>query len=333
VVPLEAQRMMPIAPALIAALGCAAVLWLMLRFYAARLPLDHPNTRSLHDKPIPRIGGVGVLAGVALAGAAGTAPFAPVFAIALILAGISFIDDLHRLPVTLRLAAHLGAAAITVWYVLSPMNVFELALLALAVAWLTNLYNFMDGSDGLAAGMAIIGFGTYAMAAWWGGDAELAPFCSALAGAALGFLAFNFHPARAFLGDVGSIPLGFLAGALGIVGWRNDLWPLWFPVLVFAPFIADATMTLIRRAWRRERIWKAHREHYYQRLVQMGWGHRGTAYAAYALMAACGTGALFGRDQPLAVQLGVLAAALVMLAGVAIWIDWRWSRHGYRGAR
>jgi UDP-N-acetylmuramyl pentapeptide phosphotransferase/UDP-N-acetylglucosamine-1-phosphate transferase len=327
VVPVEAHRVTPVAPLLIAALGCAGVLWLLLRFYAARLPLDHPNARSLHDKPIPRIGGIGVLAGVAAVMALGAAPFAPPFAIALILAGVSLIDDLHRLPPAARLAAHLGAAAVTVWYLLSPMNVIELALLALAIAWLTNLYNFMDGSDGLAAGMTIIGFGTYALAAWLSGDVELALFCSALAGAALGFLAFNFHPARVFLGDVGSIPLGFLAGALGITGWRNDLWPLWFPLLVFAPFIGDATLTLIKRAMRRERVWEAHREHYYQRLVQMGLGHRGTAYVAYALMAGCGAAAFYGKDEVPAVQLSVLAAALAVLVAVAVWIDWRWSRH------
>jgi len=322
-----------VASLLIAALGCAGVIWLMVRFYAARLPLDHPNERSLHAKPIPRIGGIGVLAGVVIAIAAGAAPFAPPFAIALILAGVSLIDDLHRLPPVLRLAAHLGAAAVTVWYVLSPMNAIELVLLALAIAWITNLYNFMDGSDGLAAGMTIIGFGTYALAAWLSGDTELALSCSALAGAALGFLVFNFHPARVFLGDVGSIPLGFLAGALGIVGWMGDVWPLWFPVLVFAPFIGDTTLTLIRRAVRRERVWEAHREHYYQRMVQMGLGHRGTAYVAYALMAGCGAAAFYGRDETLAVQLGVLAAALAVLVAVAAWIDWRWFRHIHRDAR
>lgn len=323
----------PLAALLLAGLGCALALWAMLRFYAGRLPLDVPNARSLHDRPVPRIGGIGVLAGVAVAIASGVAPFAPPFAVALALAAVSLLDDAYRLPVAFRLAAHLGAALLAVWYVLSPMNWVELALLALAIAWITNLYNFMDGSDGLAAGMTITGFGTYAIAAWLAGDVEVAVFCSALAGAALGFLVFNFHPARVFLGDVGSIPLGFLAGALGITGWRSDLWPLWFPLLVFAPFIGDATLTLIKRALRRERLWEAHREHYYQRLVRMGFGHRGTAYVAYALMAGCAAAAVYGRDEAPAVQLGVLAAALAVLVAVAVWIDWRWSRHVSRDAR
>src|SRR6185436_356022 len=105
-----------------------------------------------------------------------------------------------------------------------------------------------------------------------------------------------------FLGDVGSIPLGFLAGGLGLLGWRNDLWPLWFPLLVFGPFIGDATLTLVRRLLRRERVWHAHREHYYQRMVRMGFGHRGTAWTAYAVMALCAGAALVGRGQPPAMQ-------------------------------
>ena len=86
------------------------------------------------------------------------------------------------------------------------------------------------------------------------------------------------------MGDAGSIPLGFLAGAIGLYGWQRALWPLWFPALVFSPFILDATITLLKRALRREKLWQAHREHYYQRLVQMGWGHKKTAIAEYMLM-------------------------------------------------
>jgi len=170
------------------------------------------------------------------------------------------------------------------------MLLVEMALLILAVGWITNLYNFMDGSDGLAGGMSVIGFGAYALAA---GASPLATVSLCIAAAAGAFLVFNFHPARIFLGDVGSIPLGFLAGALGLVGWRGDAWPLWFPLLVFAPFIADATVTLARRAARGERVWQAHREHYYQRLVRSRLGHRGTAALAYVAMGLCAAAALW----------------------------------------
>ena len=310
---------------IVAAAACGAVLWLMLRF-ASRLPLDRPNARSLHEQPVPRVGGIGVIAGVLIAVAAGLAPFGLALGLACALAAVSFADDFRHVPTLLRLVLHLCAAGALVWYVLAPMYVVELMILALAVAWITNLYNFMDGSDGLAAGMTIFGFGAYAIAAWLAGDLPTSLLAATVVGAAAAFLAFNFPPARVFLGDVGSIPLGFLAGALGIIGWRNDAWPLWFPLAVFGPFIADATLTLLKRLVRREPVWQAHREHYYQRAVRMGLGHRGTALGAYAVMLACAAAALFGREQAPAVQAAAFAGVAVLLAALAAWIDLRWRR-------
>jgi UDP-N-acetylmuramyl pentapeptide phosphotransferase/UDP-N-acetylglucosamine-1-phosphate transferase len=291
-----------------------------------RFALDQPNERSLHERPVPRTGGIAVLLGAAMAFAFGAASLWLPAVLALALAVVSFVDDVHRLPTLVRLAAHLAAAAFVVWYLLSPMHPLEMVLLILAVAWITDLYNFMDGSDGLAGGMATIGFGAYAIAAHLGGDGQLAALCTALAGAAAAFLAHNHHPARIFLGDVGSIPLGFLAAALGLVGWRNDLWQLWFPVLVFGPFIADATITLLKRLVRGERVWQAHRSHYYQRMVLMGMGHRRTAWVAYALMAVCGAAALLGRNQAPWLQAAAFFGASALLFGLAIWVDVRWAR-------
>ncbi len=318
--------MSPLIAAVLSAGVCSGVLWLLLRFAAARLPLDLPNARSLHERPVPRIGGVAIAAGVAavaiVGGAAGLA-----HGLAAALAVLSFLDDLKPLPSAVRLAAHLAASIIVAWYLLSPMAYVELALIVLAITWLTNLYNFMDGSDGLASGMSVAGFGAYSVAAWLGGDVATAVVSAALAGGAAAFLAYNLPPARVFLGDVGSIPLGFLAGALGISGWRNDAWPLWFPLLVFAPFIGDATLTLVRRLLRREKVWQAHREHYYQRLVRMGFGHRGTAYLAYAAMLVCAGAALYGRGERPAVQAAVFGGVTLALAALAVWIDLRWARY------
>jgi UDP-N-acetylmuramyl pentapeptide phosphotransferase/UDP-N-acetylglucosamine-1-phosphate transferase len=305
----------------------AALAWL-LATRLARFALDQPNERSLHARPVPRTGGLAVLAGITAATAAFATGLWLPLGLALALAAISLADDLRPLPTGLRLAAHLGAAGFLAWFLLSPMHPLELALIALALAWITNLYNFMDGSDGLAGGMAVIGFGAYALAGWTVGDPPLVATSAAIAAAALGFLVFNFHPARIFMGDVGSIPLGFLAGALGVVGWRDDVWPLWFPVLVFGPFIADATVTLAKRVLRRERVWQAHRDHYYQRLVRMGFGHRGAALAGYGLMLACAAAALFGRGQALPLQVAAFGAASAVLGAMAVWIDLRWRRAG-----
>jgi UDP-GlcNAc:undecaprenyl-phosphate GlcNAc-1-phosphate transferase len=291
-----------------------------------RWALDEPNARSLHERPVPRTGGIAVLLGASIAFAFGAGPLWLPAALALALGVVSLADDLHGLPTLGRLTAHLAAAAIAVWYLVSPMHVVETALLVLAVAWITDLYNFMDGSDGLAGGMATIGFGTYALAAWLSGEAALAALCIALSAASAAFLLHNLHPARIFLGDVGSIPLGFFAGVLGLAGWRSDAWPLWFPVILFGPFIADATVTLLRRLIRGDKIWKAHREHYYQRMVLMGLGHRRTAFLGYALMALCAAAALAGRNQAPWVQALAFFGASAILGALAVWVDLRWAR-------
>jgi UDP-N-acetylmuramyl pentapeptide phosphotransferase/UDP-N-acetylglucosamine-1-phosphate transferase len=321
---------MPGSAAVIAFAVALLTVWVLL-WHFGRIALDRPNERSLHLRPVPRTGGIAVLLGAAAgAWASASTLWLPALCAAL-LAVLSFTDDLRGVPTVLRLAAHLAAAALVSWYLLSPMHPVALALSALGIAWLTNLYNFMDGSDGLAGGMAVFGFGSYAAAALMAGDQPLAILSLSLAAAAAAFLIFNFAPARIFLGDVGSVPLGFLAGALGLAGWRDDAWPWWFPFLVFAPFIADATLTLCKRALRGEPVWRAHREHYYQRLVRLGAGHRATALAAYPVMLVCALAALYARGQPPEVQAPILAGVGALLAGAAVWIDLRWARHSRAG--
>ena len=184
----------------------------------------------------------------------------------------------------------------------------------------------MDGADGLAGGMALFGFGAYSLAAQLAGHVPLAAAGAVLAAASFAFLLFNFHPARLFMGDAGSVPLGFLAAVLGLAGWRDGLWPLWFPLLVFAPFIGDATLTLAKRAARGEWVWQAHREHYYQKLVRMGFGHRGTALICYAAMLGCAGVALAARVADPVLQAAAFGGATLLLAGLALWVDARWRR-------
>lgn len=278
-------------------LGPAAIAWVVIfvlrRSRLASRLADHPNERSLHDVPTPRIGGLGVMAG-ALPFAAGcaTPELAAILGAALFLCILSLVDDVRGLPVQVRLPGHFVAAAIVVLVVMAPWDepfatsIVKAMVAVVAIAWMTNLFNFMDGSDGLAGGMAAIGFGALAIAAAMTGRYPLAVVAAAVASASVGFLAHNLPPARVFLGDAGSIPLGFLAGALGLEGWMIGAWPLFFPVMVFAPFIADASLTLARRAAGGEVLWKAHRTHAYQRLVLAGWSRRRLAAWAYALMLA-----------------------------------------------
>ncbi|MHB1054076.1 MAG: MraY family glycosyltransferase [Thiobacillus sp.] len=304
--------------------------WLLLAWLLRRgksLPMDHPNERSLHATPTPRIGGLGIMAGVLVAAVwLADATLLPVVLAAFVLAAVSVLDDVRGLPVALRFLAHFVAAV----GCLLALGLTGWALLAgtLAVVWMTNLYNFMDGSDGLAGGMAVIGFGALALAAWLGDAPGLAAFCAGIAAAALAFLRFNFPPARVFMGDAGSIPLGFFAAALGILGAVQNVWPWLFPLLVFSPFIVDATVTLIRRALRGEKIWQAHRSHYYQRVVLLGASHRQLAWAAYALMLAGAALAftLLALPQYTAFLLA-LWAAIYLLTFLAIDLRWRLARN------
>src|SRR5262249_52795081 len=127
---------------------------------------------------------------------------------------------------------------------------------------------------------------------------------------------FNFPPARVFMGDAGAIPMGYLAAVLGIAGWLRGDWQFWFGAIVFSPFIIDATVTLCKRGARGAKVWHAHREHYYQRLVQSGWGHRKTALAEYALMAISAVAAIASaKYQNLQIP---VAAAVVLAYGVLI---------------
>ncbi len=327
--------------ALIAALVAAAIAWtaiaVLARLRASAWLVDRPNERSLHSTPRARVGGLGIVLGVAA--------IAPWFAHGALLASaacaaalavVSLMDDVRSLPVWVRLTAHLGAAIVAVASVAAadamPLGIVFTLCIAAAIAWMTNLFNFMDGADGLAGGMAMIGFGCFAAAAALTGEAPLALACAAVAGAAAGFLPHNFPPARVFMGDAGSIPLGFLAGALGLHGSFVHAWPAWFPVLVFSPFIVDATYTVVRRAARMEPVWRAHRNHCYQRLVLVGWTHRRLALAAYAMMIAVAASALAGRAGGPLLQCGIIAFWAAAYALLLLAIE-RYLRRNTGGSR
>jgi UDP-N-acetylmuramyl pentapeptide phosphotransferase/UDP-N-acetylglucosamine-1-phosphate transferase len=301
-----------------------AGLWALLKGgLAHRLAIDEPNARSLHVVPTPRVGGL-VLVPAALAGWLAASPaLLPLAMLAGGLSLLSYVDDRHDLPVVLRFGAHLAAAAIAASLLLPAAPWWWVALAMLAIGWLTNLYNFMDGADGLAGGMAVAGFGACAAAAFLAGVPSLAVPALMIAAAAAGFLIVNFPPAKVFMGDAGSIPLGFLAGALGLAGIAQAVWPWWFPLLAFAPFVVDATVTLIRRGLRGEKVWRAHREHAYQKLVRSGWSHRRLLAAEWTLMAAGAVAAVALRETA---ATGLLLACVAIVYAVllaAVEIRWR----------
>lgn len=300
--------------------------------------LDHPGTRSLHGQPVPRTGGLAVLAGI-LVGTASNAMNvigSQFQTLVLMLAGlvplalVSFQDDRVGVTAKWRMLTHLLVAVSLLAAGLAPDRL-ELPgfawllprwlasfLAVFFVIWMINLYNFMDGMDGFAGGMAVIGFSTLA---WLGqADPGFAALCLTVATASAGFLVHNFPPAKIFLGDTGSTTLGFLAAACSLWGSKVGLFPFWVALLVFSPFIVDATVTLLRRLLRGEKVWEAHRTHYYQRLVLLGWGHRRTVLVEYVLMLACAGSAVLAVHLPptgeVALTVGWLLIYGLLMGGV-----------------
>lgn len=305
-----------------------AVLTALLRSPWRNRWLDRPNERSLHHGSIPRIGGLAIAAGFAAAAsvpwAGAPSPLRAVWAGYLALAGLSWIDDVRTLPPLPRLAGHLAVAA--GWAVALGFEGWPVVFAAVAIGWSANLFNFMDGSDGLAGGMATIGFGALAVGFALAGDDAAAGASSAIAAAALAFLAFNAPPARAFMGDSGSVPLGFAASALGLYGWHTGAWSLAFPLIVFMPFWFDASVTLAWRIRRGERPWQAHRDHFYQKAVRLGMGHRGVAHRAWVLMVLCAAVGLASRTGSESIRGLILFAACCVHATLALLVERRF-RH------
>ncbi len=337
---------------MIAWLAFAITSYLSLRLARGAIFLhlvDHPNARSLHQQPVPRTGGLAILAGTMIGGwlmllvttGAAVQPLGFMFAGLLPLVLVSVIDDCRGVAARWRILVHLsGAVSLTAAGLVParldlPGLTLPLALgLALPltlgfIVWMTNLYNFMDGMDGFAGGMAVIGFSTLA---WLGRtDAGFATLCLTVAAASAGFLIHNFPPAKIFLGDTGSTMLGFLAAACSLWGSRAGLFPFWIALLIFSPFIVDATVTLLRRLWRGEKVWEAHRSHYYQRLVLLGWGHRRTVLAEYALMLACAGSAVLAGPLPPAGQ-AALAGGWIAIYGLLMGAVARLEQRAVAGA-
>lgn len=322
-----------VLPALVAftlsALGTRRVLaWLV-----ARSILDRPNERSSHTLPTPRGGGLAVtpaaLAGWAGAAAAtgGSAALPWVLAGgALVLLVTSWFDDRHTLPAGPRFLVQVVAVGAVLLVLPGDRLVFQgwlplpldRAVTALGWLWFVNLYNFMDGIDGITGvETASLGVGVALTATVAGTASGLAPFGLAVAAAGLGFLAWNWHPARIFLGDSGSVPLGFLIG--GLLVQLALAGQLAAALILPGYYLADATITLGRRAARGEKVWQAHRQHYYQRAVQGGKRHDQVALAILAgnlVLVAAALAAAGGYPLLATAVATVTVAGLLALLGV-----------------
>jgi UDP-GlcNAc:undecaprenyl-phosphate/decaprenyl-phosphate GlcNAc-1-phosphate transferase len=317
------------------AAGLSALALGLLGRLRGHLPLDHPIDRSLHRFPVTRAGGLAIWAGFLPAALwvhaqiSGSAVWLAAWGA---VTAVSIADDWRGVRPAIRLLVHALAAtaAAASLYGGDQAAGFSLAdgifivVAAFAIVWSANLFNFMDGSDGLAAAMAVCGFGAYGAAALHAGVP--AAVYLALVSATLPFLVANLPPARVFMGDGGSVPLGFLAAVFGLAGVHERTWPGWFPLLVFLPFIGDTLVTVIRRIVAGENLFQAHKTHYYQRLHRMGAGHAGTLLIYGALVAGTSASAYFTLSTGPAAGWQVLGAWSVAIGGFFAGIDYHWRR-------
>lgn len=287
---------------------------LFLRLARQSELLDRPGHRSSHTVPTPTGAGsalilalgatvlvVGLEPGMPRIGAQSfPAVFGFLFGVAFGLSLLGLRDDARGVPVAGRLLAQL-LAALGLVLVLQVTSPWQIVLFVFALTWTMNAFNFMDGSDGMAGLQAVFSGAFLAFLFHQAGEPGLALAALCVAAAACGFLPWNWPPARCFMGDAGSVPLGWLLGGLCLTGavQGSITWPA--AVLVLAVFHVDAGLTLLRRVWNGERWYTAHRKHVYQKLMLHGWGH-GRVLLTYA-----------------ALNLFVVAPALVVVSRIPRW--------------
>jgi Fuc2NAc and GlcNAc transferase len=308
--------------AIAAFLGMVFLSWLLtgaMRRYALRSALlDVPNERSLHRTPTPRGGGVAValvtLVGLTAAGLLSKIPADVAWALGgggALVATVGWLEDRRGVSARVRATVHAAAAcwaAYWIWGGLTPAAVAGVV----CIMWAINLYNFMDGIDGLA-GMEASSVGLIAGALFlMAGRADLAGVAFLVAAAATGFLGWNWPPARIFMGDVGSGFLGFMFGALSLIAGRSGALPLALCLLLAGVFAFDATVTLLRRAARGERWYQPHRSHAYQRLVQAGSTHGEVSSGVLLVNLVLGALAWLAQSGRLSVAAAVLAGIVVL---------------------
>jgi UDP-N-acetylmuramyl pentapeptide phosphotransferase/UDP-N-acetylglucosamine-1-phosphate transferase len=315
--------------AIVPAIVCALLTLLCMPLFRA-YAMARPNARSSHSTPVPQGGGVAVLAtlGAALldivSGAFvsnGSLVFVGFAALLIAIAGA--LDDIWNLPVAPRLGGQLFAVALAVWAGLESGQLFrlpyalEFGLLVVAGTWFVNLTNFMDGIDGitlaaflpLAAGATLLGDMAYLSRE----GTLLAVF---FLGALAGFVFFNFPRASLFLGDVGSLPIGLIGGVLLLDMAQHGA--LAAAIILPLYHFTDATLTLLKRIIRREKVWVAHRQHAYQNAVDGGWSHRKVSGIVLGLNAGLVGLAMLTLGKSASVQAGLVAAAFAAVMTVIL---------------
>ena len=319
----------------LASLGLTGI----VRAYAiSRGILDRPNARSSHTNPTPRGGGIALilasLAGVAAAVAAKLTEPRDALTVVIgivVLGTIGAIDDMRSVGAVTRLVTHVGVAAWTLYmfnglpflYVGSitvPLGAAGYVLGVLGIVWSINLFNFMDGIDGLAGSQSALILGAGGLLLLWRGETSFGTISLVVAASAAGFLVWNWPPAKIFMGDAGSGVIGFVVAAIAIGSENRRSVPLLAFAIISGLFVADATITLVRRVARGEHPADAHREHAYQRLTRMWGSHRSVSAASVAVTLLLALIAAVATTIP-SLLLPSLFAALLLVGALLVTIE------------
>ncbi|MHC8396048.1 MraY family glycosyltransferase [Pseudomonas sp. LB3P93] len=310
---------------LFAAVAVASLVmtWLLRRYAIASSLMDMPNVRSSHSVPTPRGGGVAIVLSFLIAipllafwDALQWSSAWSILGAGLLVATVGFLDDHGHIAARWRLLAHFSAAAWALAWMggMPPIQVagevFDLSwaghvLAAIYLVWMLNLYNFMDGIDGIASVEAVCACLGACLVYWLTGQQELMIAPLLLVVAVIGFLYWNFPPARIFMGDAGSGFLGLILAILSLQAAWIDPGLLWVWLILLGVFIVDATFTLGRRLLRGDKVYEAHRSHAYQFASRV-----------------------YGRHLP--VTLTVVAINVFWLIPVAVCVAW-WKMDGVLG--
>src|SRR5450830_66867 len=296
---------------------------LLVAMYGANVGLvDAPNGRSSHTEMTPRAGGLGISIAGVVAGVASGLPVAACLPMAGI-AALGLVDDRWHIEPRLRLLVQCVLAGLSTLWLLSQTSLSVMIVVAVAIVLVlllvgtTNIYNFMDGSNGMAGLMGVVVFGTLAVLSFsFANDIEIGRVALIIAAACCGFLPLNLRrKARIFMGDVCSTFLGFTAALLALRLWTEQ--PVWGLCALGAMtvFYVDAGLTLVARLRRHERLFEAHRMHTYQRLVnELGWSHPAVAVTYAGIQSAVSILILVASRWGWGAVVGVLTGVVIVLS-------------------
>lgn len=330
-VPGRLALVLQVVMVIVASFSISVLLTRRLIDYAKRRAMvDHPGERRLHSEVTPRGGGLAMVIAII----AVCVPWAYVYGdralghFLMLLAGfatLGWLEDTRGLAVLPRLLAQLVLAGLAVW-LFGGFGTLEFAGVTiaapgwnavLAFVWvvvLVNFYNFMDGIDGLAASQASVAALAFGIWFAWFGDHAFALAACAIMAAAMGFLVWNWSPARIFMGDVGSLALGGAFAMLMLVAGQRHAIPAGAGVILLGVFVADAGVTLLKRLRRGEAVWTAHRGHYYQRAVASGMTHAAVTTATLSLFSALAVLATLEMNRVFPRPLWTLVALALLVA-------------------